>query len=347
MIVLQAVALFVLVLVVAGLVAPWESLSWWAREGREDARELPARAAEVAAEYRRLRLEGAAPESPAPHFLVFLSGVGISAHDSLPLKETPLVDELERRLGDTVMIRDVYPYSPENRGLTTGRPTAWLWRVLTRWKLERRRGIITFSINIRNAFQMFVSADRRYGPVYNLGMAEAIYASLLRHGYVPGSQVPVTVLGWSGGGQIAVGCTWYLAAFGIPVRVISMAGIFSADPGIDRAQHLWHLYGSLDKVHRLSKLWFPGRWGLATASSWNRALRDRRATLHEIGPLAHSGESNYFAGAPALADGRAPRDHTIDAILAILAAHGLARDLDPGASTLDEEPQPPSVRETE
>lgn len=342
MIVIQLVALFVLVLVIAGLFAPWESISWWAREGREDARELPARAALLAAEYRQMREAGTAPESPAPHFLVFLSGVGISSHDALPLKETPLVDELERRLGDTILVRDVYPYSPDNRGLTTRRTFAWLWRRLAAWKLEHKAGVITFSINIRNAFQMFVSADRRYGPVYNLGVAEEIHKSLLRHGYVPGSQVPVTVLGWSGGGQIAVGCAWYLASFGVPVRVISMAGIFSADPGIERALHVWHLYGSLDKVHWLSKVWFPGRWSLAANSAWNRALRDGRATLHEIGPLAHSGESNYFAGGPALADGRAPRDHSVDAIIKILASEGLAFDRDPEASTLGVEPDGPA-----
>lgn len=335
MIILQAVTIFVLVLVVAGLFAPWESLSWWAREGNEESRELPRMAAAVAADYRRLALEGAAPSSPAPHFLVFLSGVGVSSHDALPLKEAPLVDELERRLGDTILIRDVYPYSPDNLGLTAGRPTAWLWRVLTRWKLEQKRGMVTFIINIRNAFQMFVSADRRYGPVYNLGVAEEIYASLLRHGYVPGSKIPVTVLGWSGGAQIAVGCTWYLAALGIPVRVISMAGIFSADPGIERAEHLWHLYGAPDRVQWLSKLWFPGRWSVATGSSWGRALKDGRATQHEIGQLTHSGEGNYFAASPPLADGRAPRDHSIDAIIGVLEAEGLARDLDPGASTAE------------
>jgi hypothetical protein len=56
-----------------------------------------------------------------------------------------------------------------------------------------------------------VSADKRYGPVYNLGVAKEVWRTLLRHGYRPGSNKPVTLIGTSGGGQVSVGSATYLS----------------------------------------------------------------------------------------------------------------------------------------
>lgn len=321
---MQILAVVVLLLVIAGLLAPMESLGWWAREGREDMQILKARTLRAFREGEQA--EAAPPSEDAGHFLVFFSGIGISQPDRLPLKEAPLVDRLKERVGGTTVISDVYPYSPQNRGLTASRPFSWLWRRLTTFKQERRHGKITALINVRNAFQCFVSIDGRYGPVYNLGVAEQIWSALLRAGYDPNSRKPVTILGWSGGAQIAIGATWYLASLGIPVNVISMAGMFGSDPGLERVQHLWHLYGSLDKVHRWGVVASPGRWPFVADSSWHRARREGRVHEIEIGRLAHSGDFNYFAPGPPMADGRAPREHTVDAIMRLLVDHGLAYD---------------------
>ena len=109
-----------------------------------------------------------------------------------------------------------------------------------------------FLINLRNAFQLFVSSDRRYGPVFNLAIAQQIAAALVRSGYVPEHRRPVTLLGWSGGAQIAAGAAWYLAALGMDVRMLSMAGILSSDPGLDRAKQIWHLRGAADRVQAVA-----------------------------------------------------------------------------------------------
>nr|NLD40886.1 hypothetical protein [Actinomycetales bacterium] len=324
MIVIQVLGVLVLLLVIAGLLAPMESLGWWAREGREDMRTLHERNI-------RVFYEGEETAEPPPpedsgHFLVFFSGIGISDPDLLPLKEAPLVARLKERVGGTTIISDVYPYSPRNRGLTAGRPFAWLWKRLAAFKQARKHGKISFLINVRNAFQCFVSIDRRYGPVYNLGVAEQIWEALLRSGYDPRNPRPVTILGWSGGAQIAVGSAWYLASLGIPVYVISMAGMFGADPGLERVLHLWHLYGSLDRVHRWGTIASPGRWPFVADSAWHRARRDGRVSEIEIGPLAHSGDFNYFAEAPPMPDGRQPREHTVDAIMHLLVEQGFAYD---------------------
>lgn len=318
---IEVVAGIVLLLVIAGLLAPLESLSWWARSGHEDAMQLIQRHREDFHERA-----AAVPNSEADHYLVFFSGIGISSNEVLPLKEAPVVERLKERIGGTAIITDVYPYSPQNRGLTAGRPFAWLWRHLERFKQLRKHGKVAFLINMRNAFQCFVSIDRRYGPVYNLGVAEQIWEALVRRGYDAANPKPVTILGWSGGAQIAVGATWYLAALGIPVYVISMAGIFGSSPGIARVQHMWHLYGSKDRVHGMGAIASPGRWPIARKSAWNTAKREGRISEVMIGPLAHSGDYNYFASGPPMPDGREPREHTVDAILKILVEQGFAYD---------------------
>ncbi|HZK05240.1 MAG TPA: hypothetical protein VFC82_05250 [Actinomycetaceae bacterium] len=336
MIVIEILGALVLLLVIAGLVAPMESLGWWARTGREDSRTLHER--NYATFHRPNAPEPAEPGENTGHYLVFFSGIGISSGELLPLKEAPVVERLKERIGGTTMITDVYPYSPANRGLTANRPFSWLWRRLTAFKQASKHGKISFLINIRNAFQCFVSIDQRYGPVYNLGVAEQIWEALLRRGYDSADPSPVTILGWSGGAQIAVGASWYLASLGIPVHVLSMAGIFGSDPGIDRVKHLWHLTGSLDKVHRLGVVASAGRWPIARNSSWNRAKREGRVTEIDIGPLSHSGEHNYFAAGPPMEDGRQPREHTVDALVKVLVARGFAYDRE------DQPPKPASTR---
>ena len=172
-----------------------------------------------------------APE--ADFYLVYLSGIGAISGTSVPAEEYPFIDGLRKRLPKAKIISDIYPYSVTNNGLTGQRGFSWLWRGLE--KIGQTPGsklaIMTMVINLRNAFQLFVSADRRYGPVYNLGIANEVYGGLLRHGMHPRSSKPVIMLGWSGGGQIAIGSVEYLAGLPGPIYVISIGGMLSDDPG--------------------------------------------------------------------------------------------------------------------
>lgn len=325
----QLIVVVLLALVVAGLVAPSESLSWWRRGSLgEPVLRWPTHA-EAFGRPGETTDDIVPAELPAeqPHYLIYLSGIGISGPDELPVVEIPLVQRLAERIGDTTFIWQIYPYSVANTALTQGRRLSSLWRTLARWKFEkhRLRGL-AFLINLRNAFQLFVSSDSRYGPVFNLAIAEQIAAALIRNGYVPKHRRPVTLLGWSGGAQIAAGAAWYLAALGIEVRVMSMAGIMSADPGLDRAKKIWHLHGDPDKVQGLGTLLFARRWRIFRNSSWNRARRDGRLQIVRMGPLRHTGPGGYFSAAPLLADGREPRQAAVDYIMQVLVDAGLATD---------------------
>ncbi|MGI5952750.1 MAG: hypothetical protein ACOX61_13025 [Brooklawnia sp.] len=329
----QLVVVIVVALVIAGMVAPSESLGWWRRShlGQrgiewptvEQAFSSPAHLAEVMPNAERP--DRLPPETE--HYVVYLSGIGISTPDQLPVMEVPMVDRLRQRMGGTTLVSDIYAYSAENVALTQGRRLSRLWQTLTRWKFEghRLRGL-GFLINLRNAFQVFVSADSRYGPVFNLAIAQQIAGALVRSGYVPEHRKPVTLLGWSGGAQVAAGAAWYLSALGMDVRLLSMAGTLSSDPGLDRCQQIWHLRGRADRVQGISIAFSARRWVFYRNSSWNRAKRDGRLKFIGMGPLTHTGAGSYFAAEPLLPDGREPRQAAADYILGVLVDAGLATD---------------------
>ena len=208
-----------LFIVLAAIIAPLEALGWWAGwfgEKEETDGDAPATA------------EGHGTEASveeAEHYLVYLSGIGTIAGRSVFSEETRFINALRANLPGTIVIDDIYPYSVTNVGLTGERAFAGLWRWIERQRLKSERSLMVGLVNIRNIMQIGTSADARYGPIYNLGVAQAIWRLLRRDGYRAGSGVPITLIGWSGGGQIAVGAAPYIERLaGTQIRIISIAG---------------------------------------------------------------------------------------------------------------------------
>ena len=182
----------------------------------------------------------------------------------------------------------------------------------------RSQGRVSVLINLRNLMQLFVCADRRYGPTYNMGTAGEIHRSLVRHGHRPGSDDEVVLLGWSGGGQIALGAAWYLEAMGLKVSVLSLGGMLSDDIALARIDHLWHLYGTKDFLQASGKLLFAGRWPAAKKSPWNEALAQGKISMIELGPYNHNVKEHYFDYESKLPSGTSYAGHVIDTIEGIL-----------------------------
>ena len=91
-----------------------------------------------------------------------------------------------RQFPETVFISDLFPYSVNNLPLTAQPLFASLWR----WALRRKMNgpaLAGYLINLRNIWQLMISADKRYGPMYNQAVAEIIVNGLLRYGYDPKS----------------------------------------------------------------------------------------------------------------------------------------------------------------
>lgn len=302
---------------VAAALAPLESLGWWAWSGDKpvDPQQL-----EEAAEAQAADL----PEKD--FYLVYLSGIGAISGNSIPDEEYPFIHGLEERLINAKVISDVYPYSVTNNGLTGQRTFSRLWRWVEKLRLKNPNSVLSLIVNLRNTFQLFVSADRRYGPVYNLGIANEILRGLLRHGYRPSTARPVVLLGWSGGGQIAIGSVTYLPALTGDTYVISVGGMLSDDLGLDRVKYLWHLYGEKDKLQALGRVLFAGRWPLKPQSPWNRALRAGKIDMLPLGPFKHNGKGNYFDMAtPLPGEERTYGEKTLDTIQDILTKAGLLK----------------------
>ncbi len=314
-----------LILIMAAL-SPFESLGWWAGWFGESSAGPDVIAPKEG-------VEGEQVSSAADHYLVYLSGIGAISGDYLSDAEIALLDELAATIPSTKVLRDVFPYAMNNNGLTGQRFFASLWRWVKQSMLNGRMAFIALVV-LRNLFQVAVSADRRYGPIYNYGTAQVILDSLLRHGYQVGGGKPVTLLGYSGGGQIAVGAATYLKAMiRGPLRIISLGGVIADDPGLDYIDHLYHLYGSKDFIQKVGAVAYAGRWPILPYSPWNRAKAEGKISMIAIGPFKHNDPHGYFDAESKLEDELSHQKRVVEIIQAVIEQRDYTLLDQPGART--------------
>ena len=304
-------------LFVWGAFSPFEALGWWAGWFGEKiyVDTLPTD------EHVRVA------RADADCYMLFLSGIGRVSGAVLSRREQGFLQRLAVSLGRAVIIDDVFPYSVNNLALT-GQPIfARFWQWALRRKLDGPK-LAGYVINIRNIWQVCISADNRYGPIYNQAMAEVLLDALLRYNYDVQNQRPVFIIGYSGAGQMAVGAVTYLRELiQAPIYVISLAGIFSSDPGLLAAEHVYHLYGECDRPHKLG--WMaPGRWPIFPSSEWNRARRQGLITRINIGPMHHTSTGGYLDINTFLPDGTSYMDHTVRVVSEIVHHHTRPKTLD-------------------
>lgn len=288
-------SLGLLLLVVMAFASPLEALGWWSgwskrqtSAARPSDQPIPPTLA-----------------SDADFFLVYLTAIGGISAEDISKRERGFLTELERQVPNATIIHDVFPFSVTNNPLNGERQLGWLWQKIHNGRMKRRAGFVAVLIFVRNLLQVAVSGDPRYGPIYNVGVAREIVLSLLRHGYQPGSGKPITVMGWSGGGQIAVGVVPYLhRALDAPVYVASIGGVITDDPGVAYAEQVLHLQSSKDKFPNIGDILYPGRWPFVRYSAWNQARQDGRIHTIDPGPMTHTGRGDYFDYRATLPDGR-------------------------------------------
>jgi hypothetical protein len=264
--------------------------------------------------------------APAPGpFLVYLSGVGDISGDYQSRYEDELLVALAGRVPGLVVIIDVFAYSVNNLSMTSQRELGWFWAWVNQVRLKRGSPLKQAGelIYLRNVLHIAVSADWRYGPIYNYGVAEMILQGLARHGYQFGSGTPVSILGYSGGGQIALATAGFVqATLRVPVQVISLAGVMNSSRSLDTITALTHLYGSADRGQRLGQLIFPSRWPIFAGTHWGRAMAAGRIRMRCLGPMGHSGRRSYFDATVHIADGRSFMDVTADEVAGLIRRLG-------------------------
>ncbi len=306
----------VIAIVVAAFMAPMETLGWWAGwygDGIDAAPDLAP--------------SGEGDAGDVSRYVVYLDGIAQSSSQYTPDIET-FLDALAPELPRGVrLIRGVMGYSVMNRPLEDDPLFSRFWKLVEALRLRNLDSIFGMFINLRNVTIVAVSADRRYGPMYNYGVARVLYRSLIANGYRPHSGVPVTLIGYSGGGQMSCGSASFLKrAIDAPIDVISLGGVISGDDPILELEHLYHLVGKKDRIEPIGPIMFPSRWKIAVLSNWNRARRLGRLTPLSLGPVGHQVPGGMLDPKATLPDGRTNLRQTLDFIGAILADRVVAVD---------------------
>lgn len=302
-----AIGLALILVFLFALLSPFEALGWWAGWGKKRIEpELPSR------EDRE-----AARETAAPYYIVYLTAIGGVSAEDISKRERTFLARLQEALPDAVIIDDVFPFSVTNNPLNGERPLGWLWRRIheSRMKRQFKGALLSSLIFLRNLLQVAVSADPRYGPINNVGVANEIAKSLVRHGYPLDSAAPIVVMGWSGGGQIAVGVARYLhRGLNAPVYVVSIGGVLTDDPAVEDVERLLHLQSSKDKFPNIGNILYPGRWKIVPHSAWNRALAAGKIITIDPGPMIHTGRGDYFDYRATLPDGKTHVEKVVELI---------------------------------
>lgn len=312
--------------VISLLLSPIETLGWWAGwygHGLHDPREAPSASAEAAEE----------PQAPADHYVVYLDGIAhVGRYHYRDVQG--LLDGLAERLPASRVIGDIMPYSVRDVALLSSqRPLARWWRRMFVQKTEREGSPLSFTINLRNLFQVLVAADPRYGRIYGQGQAQVILAALLKAGYVPGSGAPITIIGYSGGVQVGLAATPFIKrALGAPVSMISLAGVMASEAGLDWLDLMYHLQSPSDRIPFWGQVFFPGRWPIMRASHWNRMLRSDRLRFVNMGPMRHNGPGSYLDDS-VVKHGESNLERTTGVMVGLInevQAHRLAGGSSPG-----------------
>lgn len=281
-----AIALALIALIIAAALSPLETLSWWA--GWTDAEIEPDGDAEPEVDTPAIAAKKA--------YVVYLSGIATLSGDYLLRREKIFLRGLREKAIDAVIIDNVFPYSPSGSALIAGpRIFDRFWRGLQKIRLEGRRAFLGVLINLRNVFQVMVSADHRYGPIFNQGAAVTIERALRSAGHRRGDGALVLIIGYSGGAQIAVGAAPFLSArLRAPVDVVAIGGVMASDPGLRFLRKLHLIVGGRDRVRRLGQILFPERWPIFPGSAWNAGLREGRIETTRFDDVTHAGPRGYF-----------------------------------------------------
>lgn len=249
---------------------------------------------------------GADPGRPPDAYVVYLDGIG-KRRFSDTRDGGQFVRALLARAPELRVLGQIQPYSPLASPLL-GRPV-WGW-------LRRHVGIALFAHNV---MQTFVAADQRYRPLYNRAVSTQIADQLVLAGYGPASGVPVVLLGYSGGAQVATGAAGELfTRLRAPLWVITLGGFHNGANELRHAIHLHRLTSTNDWIEQVGMGLFPRRWRLWRSSPWNRALSARKVTVHRLDPATHVGPQSYISPTARLPDGRSHLDRTTETVIDII-----------------------------
>ena len=284
---LKLLTIALLILLVWGTLSPVGTLIWWADEG-----------VQLLGLKNNPKVISVSPTTSISKssqfncYIVFLPGVGDFSANQLTSGEEVFLDSLVAAHPNCIAVSDVFPYSAANESLGGKRVLAPLWNFA-----DRAQGWLAISnvvIKIRNLWRFAISADPRYGPIYNQGIATAIVERMTAQQPIP-EKPQIILLGTSGGVQVALGAADYLKRdLEADIVVVSLGGVFAGTNGFKVSDRVYHLHGEFDWVENIGAVVFPSRWRWSVASPFNQARLQNRYTVASSGAHAHDGAEGYF-----------------------------------------------------
>ena len=284
---LKLLTIALIILLVWGTLSPVGTLIWWADEG-----------VQLLGLKTNPKVMSTSPNTSISKssqlncYIVFLPGVGDFSANQLTSGEELFLDSLIAAHPNCIAVSDVFPYSAANESLGGKRVLAPLWNFA-----DRAQGWLAISnvvIKIRNLWRFAISADPRYGPIYNQGIATAIIERMTAQQPIP-EKPQIILLGTSGGVQVALGAADYLKRdLEADIVVVSLGGVFAGTNGFKVSDRVYHLHGEFDWVENIGAIVFPSRWRWSVASPFNQARLQNRYTVASSGAHAHDGAEGYF-----------------------------------------------------
>jgi len=240
------------------------------------------------------------PPVPADRFVVYLDGIHQS-REQHPPRVAALLRELAASLPPgTQLIEVVQTYTISPAELAADAGSRWFWRRL--FALQEHHpnrlvsGICGALVQANNVIKVGISADRRYGPILNYELALKLAQRLVAAGLRQGSGQRIVLLGYSGGGEMAMGMADVLQVLcRCPVQILTCCGVFSGNQRLDQVAGIAMVVGSRDPVAALGPLLFPGRSPLLPLSNWNKARLAGRVNRAVVSGMGHNGQGGPFS----------------------------------------------------
>jgi len=237
--------------------------------------------------------------------IVYLDGIHQSEQDHPPRVEA-FLEQLQRRLPAHVrLLKGLETYTVTKARLADDTWGSWFWQRLFALQEHHPNSAVStlcaVLVQANNVIKVGISSDRRYGPILNYELALKMGQRLAEVGFQPGPVGPdgpqeLVMLGYSGGGEMAMGVADYLRRIcRCPVRIITFCGVFSGNQLLEEVSRIAMVVGSADPVAAFGRIAYPGRSPLLPLSNWNRAVGRGQVTRHWITGLSHNGARGPFA----------------------------------------------------
>jgi hypothetical protein len=243
-----------------------------------------------------------APAGRHHRFVVYLDGIHQLERDHPP-RVSAFLEVLEASLNaDTRLVRGLEAYTVLPVALVEDAGSAWFWRRLFALQEQHPNGLVqvlaALLVQANNVIKVGISSDRRYGPILNYELALKIALRLAEVGFRPDLGAELVLLGYSGGGEMAMGVADYLRRIcRAPVRIISFCGVFSGNQVLEAVAGITTIVGSRDPVAAFGRIAYPGRSPLLPLSNWNKALKTGSVRRPVITGMAHHGQRGPFSEA--------------------------------------------------